>query len=99
MYLLLNGRELLGFDNPTGLTPGFVVPLYWDHSDLWVQDSSKDGIITRFVKCEQVPSNLIAVPFRDPSSVISDSRGVVLGHLGRAGSGNDPGAYGVCISA
>ena len=42
---------LLGFVNPTGHLPSFLVPVFGTDPALWVQDSSGNGLVSRFFPC------------------------------------------------
>jgi ATP-dependent helicase HepA len=42
---------LLGFANPRERLPAFLVLVFGNQSDLWIQDGTGDGLLTRFFPC------------------------------------------------
>jgi len=42
---------LFGFANPRQRVPAFLIPLFGNASELWIQDGKGDGLILQFSPC------------------------------------------------
>jgi hypothetical protein len=51
---------LFGFANPRQRVPAFLIPLFGNASELWIQDGKGDGLILQFSPCLLPPEGVIA---------------------------------------
>jgi superfamily II DNA or RNA helicase len=49
---------LLGFANPSGKSPSFLLPVFGNATETWIQDSNGNGLISRFVPCQAPLDNI-----------------------------------------
>jgi hypothetical protein len=70
----LSQLPLLGFANPQGRAPAFLVPLFGTRSDLWIQDGEdKDKLsITNFSRCVLPPDQNLVQWNHDFSAEVGD---------------------------
>jgi len=51
--------SLFGFLNTAGKQPAFLVPLFGNDDQVWIQDSHGDGFIYRFFSCGKPPAEAV----------------------------------------